>query len=107
MVNGEMPQEILEPHPAHELFDELRAVLFGKLRPEIGFGQNDDVRVVPQRRVAEINQHLRIGPGVDAGIDDFNRFGITGLLLKQGAQNPRIGFLLAQTPDESAGIAQR
>ena len=55
VVNGKVAQEIFQAHSADKFFDEFRAVLFRKLRPEIGLGEDDHVRVVLQCNVAEIN----------------------------------------------------
>jgi len=76
-----MPQKILQPHALHELADKFRAVLFGKLRPQVGIADDDEVRMITQPEIAEVNKHLRIRPRIDPGVDDFHGPAGTDLLL--------------------------
>ena len=98
MIRRESSQKVLQPDPGHELSHEFRAVLFGKLRPEVGIPQNDVVCLVRQSIVAKVKVHLGVGPCVDARVDDFHFHFAACLVLQQALQQAGIRFPLRQAP---------
>src|ERR1044071_3002541 len=100
MVNREVTEEIFQLNSKNEFFYEVGAVFFRELCPEIGFSKDHNIRLILKSDVAEIDRHLRIGPGINACINHFDYFAWRGIFLQKVLQDAGIGFVFAESPAE-------